>query len=250
MQKSISGLSDAYDIVQALKNIVKNDTVFSEYAQAASMKMVTQLFTDSGRTWRQAARENSRGRTIYEALRHELTGVIRGEYYSQINRNAGIIKTLPYDIAKQVTNYVEQEATKGRRASEIANEIQTMFPEKSKAKANLIARTEVSKTSTALTRARSEDIGLAWYAWESSQDERVRRSHKHMQGVLVSWREPPSPEKLVGEKSVGNYDAGCIFNCRCYPATLIDIDDVKWPHKVYYNGKIQTMTRKQFEQIM
>lgn len=71
-----------------------------------------------------------------------------------------------------------------------------------------------------------------------------------MEGVLVNWNEPPSPEALAGEKSVGNYHAGNIWNCRCYPEPLIEIDDISWPHKVYTNGKIQTMGKMQFEQMM
>jgi hypothetical protein len=71
-----------------------------------------------------------------------------------------------------------------------------------------------------------------------------------MQGVIVNWRDPPSPEKLVNEKSVGHYHAGCVFNCRCYAAPVISINDITFPAKVYLGGVIKRMTRKQFEQIM
>jgi hypothetical protein len=67
-----------------------------------------------------------------------------------------------------------------------------------------------------------------------------------MEGVIVFWREPPSPELLVDEKSVGYYHAGEVFNCRCYPEVLISLNDVQWPHKVYSSGRIQTMTKNQF----
>jgi hypothetical protein len=70
-----------------------------------------------------------------------------------------------------------------------------------------------------------------------------------MEGVLVCWNNPPSPEMLIGEKNVGYYHAGNIYNCRCYPEVVIKLDFISWPHKVYYNGTIQTMTRKQFETI-
>jgi SPP1 gp7 family putative phage head morphogenesis protein len=135
---------------------------------------------------------------------------------------------------------------KGRRASEIADDIRSRFSTGNKANVNLIARTEVSKTSTALTRARSEEIGLNCYIWRTSEDQRVRKSHDHMDGVIVFWRYPPSPEQLAGERSVGYYHAGEIFNCRCYPEPLISINDVQWPHKVYISGRIQSMTKSQF----
>jgi SPP1 gp7 family putative phage head morphogenesis protein len=176
-------------------------------------------------------------------------GRVGVEMRAQINRNADIIKTLPRSISQQVTAHVEKESLKGRRASDIADEIQQMFPESSRAKANLIARTETSKTSTALTQARAEDIGLDWYVWRTSEDGRVRIGHKKMEGVLINWREPPSPEKLAGEKSAGNYHAGNIYNCRCYPQPLITLNDVKFPHKVYINGAIKVLSREQFRQL-
>ena len=249
IQTHIVNVDDPLEIAGSI-NRLTTDLVFSRYCEAAAMKMVTHLFNDAGRTWRQAANKNSRGRTIYEAIKFELRGHIGGEVEYQVRRNAEMIRTLPLDISRNITQYIEGEAIKGRRASDIAFEIQERFPQNVKAKARLIARTEVSKTSTALTKARSEEIGVRWYVWRTSEDQRVRKSHDHMDGVLVSWRDPPSPEKLAGERPVGNYHAGCIFNCRCYPEPLLNVDDVKWPAKVYHNGAITRMTRKQFEQII
>ena len=71
-----------------------------------------------------------------------------------------------------------------------------------------------------------------------------------MNDVLVSWNNPPSPELLVKEKDVGRYHAGNIWNCRCYSEPLIDIDDVKWPHKVYINGSIQKMSKARFSLLI
>jgi SPP1 gp7 family putative phage head morphogenesis protein len=248
IQKSVDGITDPFEIIARLKTLVNNPALNS-YAESTALKMVTHLFTDAGRTWRAAASVNSKGRTIYEALKKELQGPIKGSFYFQVKRNAQIIKSMPGTTANKLTAYIADESLKGRRASEIAEDIRKRFPSSTESNINLIARTEVSKTSTALTRARSEDIGLEWYIWRTSEDARVRKSHDHMEDVLVRWTDAPSPEKLIGERSVGNYHAGEVFNCRCYPEPLIGIDYIKWPHKVYYAGRIQTMTRKQFEQI-
>lgn len=248
MQSQISASTDPFDMVKLLKLLFKSEQL-NHYCEAAAMKMVTQLFADGGQTWRDAARRNSRGRTIYEALLFEMEKPTGLAVIEQIRRNAEIIKTLPISISRQITEHVKNETLKGRRASEIAFDIQEMFPSSTKAKARLIARTEVSKTQTALTQARAEEIGLEWYVWRTSEDARVRSSHEHMEGVLIKWNNPPSPEKLIGERSVGNYQAGCIFNCRCYPQPLISLEDVTWPHKVYYAGSIKSMTRSQFAQL-
>jgi SPP1 gp7 family putative phage head morphogenesis protein len=187
---------------------------------------------------------------IYEALQKEMLGPLGVAVRIQIERNAQIIRTLPFDIAQQVTEHILTESMRGTRASDIAQQIKVFFPETSNAKANLIARTETSKASTALTKARSQELGVNWYVWRTSEDSRVRDAHRIMDGVMVKWNDPPSPEQLDGEKrTYGHYNCGDIFNCRCYPEPVIDLDFVDWPAKVYYRGSIQRMTRIQFEMI-
>jgi uncharacterized protein with gpF-like domain len=120
----------------------------------------------------------------------------------------------------------------------------------------LIARTETSKATTGLVMARSSSIGLNWLVWHSTGgiggDGRTRLAHRKMDGILMRWSDPPNPEALFPEKKVkayGNYLPGATFNCRCWPAPLIRLDDVSWPAKVYMDGKIKLMNKKQFMEI-
>jgi len=246
----LDDLDDPDEIMRSIKNYARSKG-FTAYAESTAMKMVTHLFSDSGRTWRQAARKNSRGRLIYAALQKQMAGRLGGDVMYQINRNAELIQSMPLDIAQQVNKHVMREALKGTRANDIAEMIKAYFPEASRAKAGLIARTETSKTSTALTRARSQAIGINWYVWRTSQDSRVRDAHAKMNSVLVKWSNPPNPEQLDGEsRTYGHYHAGDIFNCRCYPEPVIDLDLITWPANVYWGGRIQRMTRVQFEATM
>ena len=118
-----------------------------------------------------------------------------------------------------------------------------------KSKAELIARTESSKASTALMRARMAVVGFMWYVWKTSHDSRARSSHSHMDSVLVNWNDPLCAEKLIKEKNVGPYHAGDIYNCRCYPAPLVDYDEVNWPAKVYWRGKVERMSLSKFKKM-
>jgi SPP1 gp7 family putative phage head morphogenesis protein len=248
LEASLIGLDDPVDILRAFQMFAASKA-FSTVAETTAMKMVTHLFSDAGKTWRQAAFKNSSGRKIYEALRKEMRGPIGNAVRHQININAEMIKSLPIKISREVSQHILTQSLRGTRSSDIAEQIKRFFPEKSEANAKLIARTETSKASSALTRVRSEDMGIDWYVWRTSEDSRVRSSHKIMEGVLVRWRNPPSPETLDGEKSFGHYNCGDIFNCRCYAEPVIDLDFVSWPAKVYYGGSIQRMTRKQFEEV-
>lgn len=229
----------------------QNSEPFNSFVYSAVRRMVTPIAVQNMRTWRKAAKKATKNPYLYRLLMREINNGLKNDIDIQIEENANLIKTLPTDVAKKVTKDIEEMALKGMRASEIAKVIREQTDKHSRASAKLIARTEVSKTTTALTKARCDNLDLHWYVWRTMEDgDRVRKSHRIMEGVLVNWNEPPSPEALAGEKSVGNYHAGNIWNCRCYPEPLIEIDDISWPHKVYTNGKIQTMGKMQFEQMM
>lgn len=248
MEQIIKEYKEPADMVAAMKAYAAS-AAYQKAAEDIAMKMVTHLFEDGQKTWRRAARVNGMGREIYAALRQELIGPTGGRYHNLIRQNAQLIKTLPLDTAEHITKYVAKQQKRGLRAEEIAERIQLMFPEKTKANAELIARTEVSKASTALTQYRCEDMGIKWYIWRTSEDQRVRDSHDKMEGILIRWDDPPSPEALNNERNYGFYHAGNTFNCRCYPEPLIELHYTSWPHKVYYGGRIQMMTLAQFKQI-
>ena len=80
-------------------------------------------------------------------------------------------------------------------------------------------------------------------------DGRTRNSHRHMSDVIIFWNDPPAPEDLfpTGYKNtLGHYHAGCCPNCRCSASPLVFIEDLKFPVRVYTNGKIVSMDRTSF----
>lgn len=247
---AFSAGDDKEKYINDMRNF-QNSEPFNSFVYSAVRRMVTPIAVQNMRTWRMAAKKATKNPSLYRMLMSEINQGLKSDIEIQIEENASLIKTLPTDVAKKVTKDISDMALKGMRASEIAKVIREQTDKHSRASAKLIARTEVSKTTTALTKARCDNLDLHWYIWRTMEDgDRVRKSHRIMEGVLVNWNEPPSPEALAGEKSVGNYHAGNIWNCRCYPEPLIEIDDISWPHKVYTNGKIQTMGKMQFEQMM
>lgn len=210
-------------------------------------RMITGVLTGQARSWREAARESMKGRQIYLALQQELSGPVGHRVDQLIAQNAMLIRSLPSSVAKLVTERIARRGFSGERAA--SSEL-SLLRHVARTRARLIARTETSKATTALTQARSEDLGLGWYEWKSSEDERVRISHRKMDGVLVAWDDPPSPEHLVGQRSnLGHYQAGNAPNCRCYPAPVVNVDYLRWPHRVYTGGRILMMTRVQFLRV-
>lgn len=216
------------------------------WAGTLARNIVYSLNKDDRDTWNDNSVEMSR------LLKREMTTApIEPLLKKYMDEQVDLITSLPRSAAKRIQKLVLKNMYEGGMRAEGLAKIIMQTENVSKSKAQVIARTEVSKISTGLTKARSSEIGLDWYIWRAVHDVRTRDSHKVMDGVVVSWSDPPSPEKLSGQKkSYGKYHAGEFVNCRCYPEPLIRISDVPFPVKVHRKGKIVSMNREQFMKLL
>jgi SPP1 gp7 family putative phage head morphogenesis protein len=210
--------------------------------------MAAEVAKVNASSWRAAAYKSSNARKIYEALQEEIEHYGLRPILNQIAReNANLITSLPLYVSRRLTTKAAELQREGKRPAELERELRKIAPHLANSRIEMIARTSISGAETDMTRARAERIGVEWGVWETSNDQRVRPSHKIMDGVLVRWNDPPSPEALIGQKStLGRYLAGKCPNCRCAMLPLISLDEVKWPHKIYIWDSIRVMTRAQF----
>jgi SPP1 gp7 family putative phage head morphogenesis protein len=222
---------------------------FRQSAQTIAQNMAGRVLRSNARSWRAAARRASHGRMIYEALRRELQGPVGQAVAEIIRENSLLISSLPVKLAEQTALYIGKRQSQGVRSEAITQELQLKLPHLAKSRIHLIARTETAKAETAITQARAENIGVDWYEWRTSEDGRVRKSHRKMDGVLCAFSDPPSPEQLTGEPSAGAYPPGGIYNCRCLALPVIDIREISFPRRVYYGGHLQRMGKTQFMRI-
>lgn len=242
--------SDQQKYIASMNNF-QNSMQYEKFINSAVKRMVLPLDVGNQRTWREAAKKATKGKFLYRLLMDELKQGTGQIIQKQVMENVLLIKTLPNDVAQKVVNDIAENALKGARAESTEKIIKDKTDQHSRASARLIARTETAKTMSALTKARCEQLGLRWYIWRTALDgTRVRLSHRIMEGVLVNWNNPPAPEELVGEKSAGHYHAGNIWNCRCFSEPVLELEDIRFPARVYYNGQIVMMNKSEFEQIM
>jgi SPP1 gp7 family putative phage head morphogenesis protein len=226
--------------------LVDRDRFLDLWSFQAAERMILQRLHDTARTWRQASREVMRGRDIYRMLQSELAGPVGDRVRELVAENALLIKTLPENVALMASKEQARRAMEGQRPAEE----QSLFQHIARWQARRIARTETAKAQSALTRARSEELDLSWYVWRTSKDERVRLSHRKMEGILVNWEDAPSPEELVGVRSaLGYYHAGNAPNCRCYNEPLLRTEQVSWPRKCYVNGRVEYATLAAFRRM-
>lgn len=258
IMSELRGATTTAEVSRRLQ-IIANRPEFIDFVENMATNMAMQVYRQTGVQWRRQAQEASRrrGQVIFNALQNELDNpLIGGTIRDIVRNNASLIKTIPNRLdAEMVTQLAANNAFAGMRGEQIVADILGKSDNLLEWQARRIARTETAKAQSALTQVRSLAIGADWYVWRTAMDgERVREAHRHMEGILVAWNEPPQPEQLAGvsgatRQAVQPYHAGNIYNCRCYSRPLLDIDDVSWPHRVFHNGVVRNMSRAEFGQI-
>lgn len=158
-----------------------------------------------------------RSEEIGKALMDEILHAPTGEAFREIQtRQVALIRSLPAEAAERVQKLAMEAVVGGTRAKDVAAEIMRTG-QVTKSRANLIARTEVSRAQTSLTQARAEFVGSVEYVWKTVGDTDVRPDHKRLNGKTFRWDAPPVSDERSGIHAA----PGCIWNCRCYAAPRI-----------------------------
>ncbi len=247
--RHLPSLEDATadEILEALNNLVANETLLERFARVMSARMVTAVSRTNARSWRQAAMQSTKGRAIYEALKQEMRGPTGDRVRAIVAENARLISSIPSAIREHINNEIATMTQEGLRPEAVERHLRERITELTKSRARLIARTEVGKSELALTQARSEDLGIEYFVWKTSSDVRVRQSHRVFEDVLCTWKDLPSPERMAHEPNApAPYGPGGVWNCRCIALPVVSLDTISWPCKVYTHNSITRMGRAQF----
>lgn len=102
--------------------------------------------------------------------------------------NARLIKSIPEQMLDKVSRIVTEGVRARTSITALAKELQVAF-NISKNRAKLIARDQVAKLNGRLTKHRNLALGITEYKWLTGRDERVRDSHKVLEGKICSWED-------------------------------------------------------------
>ena len=143
--------------------------------------------------------------------------------------NSKLITSIPEQYLGQVAQRAQDMVRSGSSYPEFVKELSRTYSLTTK-RAELIARTEVAKLNGQITRARQMKLGISEYEWLTSADERVRESHRVLDGKICRWddnsvyREHDQPGAWRQRSDIGGYEGipGSDFQCRCSAAALVE----------------------------
>lgn len=128
------------------------------------------------------------------------------------------IKKFSQDEIQKLRQTVEKNAQEGYRFDTLIDRIQSRY-DVSQRKAKFLARQETSLFMSKFRQQRFTEAGYQSYTWSTSNDERVRHDHRHLNGKVFSYNHPPVVDRATGR--TGN--PGEDFNCRCVAIPKLDV---------------------------
>ena len=208
----IQGIQYFQDAVhKTYSTLVKYSDVLDHWANSAAEQMVAEVAARSKNAWMTEARDaglelkNQIEFSPIESMTREL-----------VTAQVGLIKSIPLEAAQRVQELAIAELYEGRRIDHIVETIMNVG-NVTRSRAELIATTEVGRASTSLTQVRAEATGNPTYKWISQRDGQVRPLHKHLDGTIHFWNDPPIADERTGIRA----NPGCIWACRCIARPII-----------------------------
>lgn len=148
---------------------------------------------------------------------------------SWVSTNTKLIKSIESNLLEQVGVIIESGYRSGVSATTLSQQIKSRF-NVSQSRSRLIARDQTSKLHSNYIEYEHKQLNIKEYIWSTSDDERVRTSHKVLNQKVCQWSDPLTYRDKVGDKlkhksSIGGVPLQCgiDFQCRCGIIAVIEL---------------------------
>lgn len=144
---------------------------------------------------------------------------------TQIQEHLELIKTIPQDII-QASRTTLSQALGSFDAHSVYKQL-SHIGDVSSRRAELIARDQTAKTKEAYNRAHAQNLGVEYYTWITSRDERVSEGeggHRYLDNRIYKY---DTPTAIIDSYKTKGHPSQRV-NCRCYSAPLIYYDKTKY----------------------
>ena len=134
----------------------------------------------------------------------------------KIRENVGYIKNIEEEAYERIEKVVREGVEKGSSAKVIRNSILEQV-EITEGRAQFLAVDQAGSILGQMTAERHKNIGIEKFTWDTSGDERVRDTHRALDGKVFAYDDPPT----VGGRQVL---PGEDYRCRCISQPVFDDD--------------------------
>lgn len=132
-----------------------------------------------------------------------------------VQENVKWIKSIQTEYHDKIETTIIQSARRGDSIRTIAADLASTA-DTSVSRARFIARDQMGSLHGDLNKRRQQETGIKRFRWLTSQDERVRSSHAHLDGEIFEWSKGATNER--GEVIFPGTDYGC----RCDAIPVIE----------------------------
>lgn len=147
-----------------------------------------------------------------------------------VNTNVNLIKSINNNLLAKVEQEVYNTIVTNSSYKELSKAIM-QIADVTKAKADFIARDQIGKLNGQLGMERCLDVGCDQFRWLTANDDRVRRTHKALDGKICQWNNVTTfrhseKGRLLQRSSINGclYQPGQDFQCRCTFIALLNFD--------------------------
>ena len=113
-----------------------------------------------------------------------------------IANNVSLIKSIDKQYLDKVETTVRNAVARGLAPKELAKQIQDQFGVTAK-RAQLIASDQILSANAQLTQYRLQSVRVDSYIWRTSNDSRVRDTHREKEGKVFKWTDSPRPGEEI-----------------------------------------------------
>jgi SPP1 gp7 family putative phage head morphogenesis protein len=144
-----------------------------------------------------------------------------------LSQRDNLIKDAAREVHEQILATLQEGLQNGETTAELAGRVRSAFNGIADERAVMIAATETAASYGAVRHAAVEDLEIPFKQWLSAQDDRVRDTHRRIDGTIVPSNDPfRVPRKDGGEDLMQHPcdPAGSAENCiqcRCIEVPMM-----------------------------
>lgn len=202
-----------------MRKLTKRFTaLFTERAGGLAEALAKGVSDASARQLGESLKQVSGGVTLKTDV---VSGRVAEVTKAGVRDNVALIKSIPSDYFQKIQGEVMRSIQTGRGMADLVPAIEA-HGHSTKKRAELIARDQTSKATTAINKARMGGLGIKKFEWlHSGGGKEPRKLHLELSGKIFDLADPPVIDDRTGERGL----PGQLINCRCRMVPVISFGE-------------------------